>query len=374
MMIIIPIILIFLVIYCLSLIFYIIGNIKKNKLYRNNNLEPVSVIVAVKNGTLSLPNLLQDLENQNYQGEIEFIIVNDESIDDSKKIIKKFENKNHHFKYISSTNGNPKLKFKKKALDAGIKAANFDILLFTDVDCRLPKTWVTSMSQSFDLEVDYVIGVSKINTTNNIISWFQKIDLMMLFYVARGMCNLNVPFASIGQNQAYRKQLYEKVGFLDILDSIQGDDTLFLQLCIKHNIKVVFNDNPQSFVISRIENKLCSFIKQRIRWAADLKVMWNYNKTLFIVSLSTFMTNMIILLLLLDLLTLNIFNYSKLFYLILIMKLILELFLYITGGIKLKFRANLIGFLYWFILEIPYVVFMGIGSFFVQFIGWRGQK
>ena len=55
-------------------------------------------------------------------------------------------------------------------------------------------------------------------------------------------------------------------------------------------------------------------------------------------------------------------------------KLILEIILYIIGGIKLKLNINPIGFMYWFILEIPYVVFMGIGSFFIKFIGWRGQK
>ena len=363
------------IIYCISLIFYIIGNLQKVQILQHNQLEPISVIVAVKNGELSLPNILTDLENQDYEGKVEFIIVDDQSIDNSKKIIQEFENKNPQFKYISSTNGNPKLNFKKKAIDAGIKNTNYNILLFTDVDCRLPNTWITSMAKSFNLGVDYVIGVSRVNVnSNNLIALFQKIDLMMLFYVARGMCNLNTPFASIGQNQAYRKKLYQKVGFLDIVESIQGDDTLFLQLCVKHNIKVVFNDNPQSFVSSRIENKFCPFIKQRIRWAADLKVMWNYNKKLFIISLSTFMSNMIILLLFLECFIFKVFNYLDILYLLLLIKLILELLLYLIGSLKLKLKTNLFSFLYWFILEIPYVVFMGFGSFFSTWIGWKQEK
>ena len=196
MMLIIYILVTLLIIYCISLILYIIGNLKKNQILKHNQLEPISVIVAVKNGELSLPNILTDLENQDYEGKVEFIIVDDQSIDNSKKIIQEFENKNPQFKYISSTNGNPKLNFKKKAIDAGIKNTNYNILLFTDVDCRLPNTWITSMAKSFNLEVDYVIGVSKVDlNSNNLISLFQKIDLIMLFYVARGMCNLNTPFA-----------------------------------------------------------------------------------------------------------------------------------------------------------------------------------
>ena len=171
----------------------------------------------------------------------------------------------------------------------------------------------------------------------------------------------------------YKKSVYDEIGFLDISDSIQGDDTLFLQLCAKKNKKVIFNDNPNSFFKSRIENNLWCFIKQRIRWAADLKVMWNYNKILFLISLSTFVINSVIILLTLDCLFFQINDNLKILYTILMIKIILELILYIIGGIKLKLNINPIGFIYWFILEIPYVVFMGIGSFFVQFIEWRGQ-
>ena len=195
----------------------------------------------------------------------------------------------------------------------------------------------------------------------------------MLFCVARGMTIMNFPFASIGQNQAYRKEIYNEIGFLDISDSIQGDDTLFLQLCLKNNIKVNFNSDRNSFVNSRIENDLIPFIKQRMRWAADLKVLWNYNKILFIISLSTFITNFLILIFSFNI----IFNSEQSFYfinIIIFMKLVLELILYKVGSINLSYNINIFNFLKWFLLEIPYVVFMGFGSFFIKYIGWKGQK
>ena len=36
------------------------------------------------------------------------------------------------------------------------------------------------MVQLFDSNTDYVIGVSVIDKTLNLVTWFQKIDLMML--------------------------------------------------------------------------------------------------------------------------------------------------------------------------------------------------
>ena len=55
-------------------------------------------------------------------------------------------------------------------------------------------------------------------------------------------------------------------------------------------------------------------------------------------------------------------------------KLILEYILYNIGAKNLSFKMNNITFIYWFFLNVPYVVLMGAGSFFAKYIGWRGQK
>ena len=57
-----------------------------------NNTVPISVIIAVKNGANSLLSLIKCLKNQTYSGVLEFIIVDDESNDDTYKIIKNIEN------------------------------------------------------------------------------------------------------------------------------------------------------------------------------------------------------------------------------------------------------------------------------------------
>ena len=366
-------VLLLIVIYMISLVIYIAGNFIPSANNTTHKLNPISVIVAVKNGEKSLPHLLNDLKNQDYKGLTEYIIVDDESTDNTKQIIKKFQSIHNKFRYISSKDGNEKLFFKKKALDAGIKNAHFDILLFTDVDCRLKKSWVKSMAQYFKKDIDYVVGFSEVPYLNNIVAWFQRIDFLMLLTAARATCNLKIPFASTGQNQAYRKNCYEKIGFLELENSIQGDDTLFLQLCAQKDMHVVFNDDKKSFVSSRVEKKILTFIKQRIRWSGDAKLMWRYNKPFFIVILSTFLINALIIILSYAtiFLTATYINYLQM---ILLMKFILELGIYVTGSIQFNSTFNIALFLYWFILEIPYVLLMGIGSIFVKYISWRGQK
>ncbi len=363
----------FIVIYIGSLITYILGNIINHNIKKSHHLQSVSIIIAVKNGQDSLPNILADLEKQKYEGESEYIIVDDESTDCTADIIKEYSRKNPRFIYVSSIEGNENLSFKKKALDAGIKNSKYDILIFTDVDCRLKENWIQSMASCFNDQVDYVVGVSEISKSLNIVSHFQKIDLLMMLIAGRAQCNLESPIASTGQNQAYKKNLYYKnEGFVKIKDSIQGDDSLFMHLCLKKNAKITFNDNPESFVQSRLETKFLSFIKQRVRWAADAKVMWNYNKIFFIILLSTFFINL--LLLLTPIMYFLLANSTlKIIYILFISKLILEFIIYTIASIKLKNKFNLVHFILWYILEIPYVVFVGIGSFFIKRIGWKGQ-
>ena len=71
------------IIYYGSLIIYFIGNIKNiPQLLSNQNMN-ISVIIAIKNGAISLPNLLSDLQQQEYKGVMEFILIDDESEDES---------------------------------------------------------------------------------------------------------------------------------------------------------------------------------------------------------------------------------------------------------------------------------------------------
>ena len=366
------IMLLIVIIYIISLLIYITGNLLYSTHRKSEKLPSISVIIAAKNGEKSLPNILSDLNKQNYQGNYEFIIVDDQSNDNTKNIIKEFEEKNSKFKYISSIEGDSRLFLKKRALDSGIKKSQYDILLFTDVDCRLKSNWIHSMANCFEKNIDYVIGYSEVSSPSNLISWFQKIDLLMMMSAGMATANLNIPFACSGQNQAYKKSLYQKIGFLKINDSIQGDDTLFLQLCLKEKIKTRFNNNNKSFVQSRMEINILSFIKQRMRWAADAKIMWAYSKGYFIIILSTFLTNL--LLLLSPIILFLEYDFMIFLYILGLMKLILEFIIYIIGSNKFKTFINPVMFLFWFMVEIPYVVFVGIGSFFIKYIGWKGQK
>ena len=360
--------------YCLGILWFIIGALKsKQKVYTSNiadNLN-VSVIVCVKNGESSLPNILKDLSNQIYNSKIEFIIVDDNSFDNTKVIINEFVSKDNRFKYVHSLDGSENLKFKKRALDAGIKFSKYDYLLFTDVDCRVGNNWAQSIANNFINGSDYVIGYSKVANGSKFVSKFQQIDFMMLMYAALGSTTLKYPIASTGQNQAYKKSLFKHVnGFNKISHLMQGDDSIFLNICKKSaNTVINFSKNPSSFVKSKVHTSWKDFILQRARWAGDANIMWKYNKLFFIYILSTFFINLFLFLS-----PFLFFILGELVVIAYLLKLIFELLLYLIGTYKFNETLNILLFLKWFLLQPMYVFFMGIFSFYQNNINWRNSK
>jgi cellulose synthase/poly-beta-1,6-N-acetylglucosamine synthase-like glycosyltransferase len=363
----------FFIYYLGSLVVYGFGNLKKpidNKLKQNHS---VSVIVAVRNGEKALPSLLSDLQNQDYHEKLEFIIVDDDSTDSSANLIKSISKQDSRFIYAQSKTGKTNLSHKKKALDSGISVATGEILLFTDVDCRMGKNWVKNTSEYFQTNIDYIIGYSDTLPTKKWASIFQKLDMFMLMIAAKGITQQGIPWASIGQNQGYRKSLYKKVGGFDkISDCLQGDDSLFLQVCRKiGNIKAVFVDDPETYVTGRTEETWSGFLRQRMRWAGDANLMIKYNKLFFVTIISTFIGNIFpIILIILSIFQDNYYYFS----IIILLKLFIEVLLYILGSIKYRKPIDLFEFVFWFLIQMPYIVLMGIMSFWAQNFGWKGRK
>ncbi|MDP3974067.1 MAG: glycosyltransferase family 2 protein [Candidatus Daviesbacteria bacterium] len=104
----------------------------------NNSKKKVSVIIPVYNGEKTLRQCLESVLDQAYKN-YEVIIVNNNSNDRTKEIIKSFKQKNIKYifeEYIS----------RGAARNAGIKAATGKIITMTDADCIVPKNWLQKLT------------------------------------------------------------------------------------------------------------------------------------------------------------------------------------------------------------------------------------
>ena len=353
--------------YLVYIIRFSIGINQNYQPKKSNKKIPISVIIAVKNGGESVPLMLNALSKQIYDGDMEFIIIDDNSTDNTKNDIINFSNQDNRFQYVHSNSGSRDLQHKKRALDAGIKHSKYEHLLFTDIDCIVQSEWIASTASLFTNEINYIIGHAYVNSKKTLLNKFQRVDLLMLLFASYGSTSLGAPWASTGQNQAYTKTLYNKIGgFNQLKQYLQGDDTLFLQLAIKHGAQVAFNSNPKSYVISRTETKWINLLQQRARWSGDANVMWKFNINFYLAALATFNINLII--------TMLIFTpYFKIGLIALSAKVFFETIMYISGMKKLQYQnLNYADFICWSLMVPVYTVIMGVASFFN--VKWKGSS
>jgi cellulose synthase/poly-beta-1,6-N-acetylglucosamine synthase-like glycosyltransferase len=356
------------------LLWFVFGNFLSSK-NKESILKPgVSVIVAIRNGGESLSHLISTLSKQDYLGEMEFILVDDDSDDSTKEIILQKSNLDNRFILENSNTGDASLNHKKRALDAGIKRAKNEWLLFTDVDCKFSSSWVSEMAKNFTNKNKYIIGFSEVCRDKNWVTIFQSLDYLMLMIAARGSANLGVPWASSGQNQAYRKSLYNSIGgFSKISNYLQGDDSLFLQLCRNSKTgKIVFVDDFKLRTKARQERKIKSLFKQRLRWAGDAKIMWKFNKIFFLSMLITYSHAVLLLIMVVLGIINNSYVYNTLFY-FLIIHIFIEFILYITATLFFNKRIRPIDFIFWSIFHIFFIVIVGSGILLYNRISWKGR-
>ena len=223
-------------------------------------------------------------------------------------------------------------------------------------------------------DVDYVIGQSEIRNRGNIVTRFQALDFLMMMVAARGAANSGRAWGCSGQNQAYRESLFQKVGgFSQIADELQGDDSLFLQLCRKRgSARVVFIDSEGSKTIGRQEKKWSSFLKQRLRWAGDANHMWKFNGLFFLSFLAALVLSTSIIVTLIAGIIKNPL-YIKIVVKIFTVKFILDFLLYFTGIRQKDISMEFPDFLIWFGIHTPYITAMGVGSFFANSFRWHGR-
>lgn len=226
---------------------------KKAKTYRTD-CPPVSVIVYAKNESENLRQYLPSLLCQEYP-EYEIIVVNDGSTDESDEILNLFENEYKHLYHTYIPEDVKYLSRKKLALTVGIKAAKYDILLFTEANCQpISKNWISAMARNYTDNISIIIGYCaythykgffhKLVAYDNLINGLQYISSALVDH----------PYTASGRNLSYKKELFfSKKGYSKSLSLHAGDDDLFInESATSTNTKIEYT--PESITeMAKIE-------------------------------------------------------------------------------------------------------------------------
>ncbi len=362
--------------YILIILFFLFGLYlrppkRTDKKYR------VSVVIAARNEEKNIGNVLSELAKQTYPDELfEVIVVNDESEDNTEKIIENYASEYQFIKQVQTKSGTSDgLTAKKRALSQGISASTGEIILSTDADCHVKPTWIETMVSYFTDEVGFVVGFSQFGTPRKKYSLFEQLqatDFLSLMAAAQGSVRLNCPLAASGQNLAYRREAFDEVGgYQKIKDRISGDDVLLLQLIHKlTHWKIGFASSASAFNWTYPEKTVKAFLNQRKRWASNGSYQIKLNKTFFGFIAVMFFVNALMLF---GIPLYYILNQTLILPLICLLAKFLIEFIILLNSAIFYHRLDLVKYFpIWSVLQIPYVVFTGLLGTFGHF-RWKNR-
>lgn len=259
-------------IYFLLIVYLVIGFIRQELFNTSKKEQQInfSIIIPFRNEAENLPKLITSIENLEYLPNLfEVIFIDDDSTDNSPKIIKKFIQKHTNCSLIQ--NDRKTNSPKKDAIVSALKKSSFEWIVTTDADCVLPQQWLTYLS-SFIVEKNpnMVVAPVNYNTKNTFLQQFQMFDFMSLQGATIGSFGNKNPFLCNGANLAYKKEIFHLVnGFNGNTSVASGDDIFLFEKFLRYNKKSVHYLKSSAATVTTFPvGSWKKLIQQRIRWAS----------------------------------------------------------------------------------------------------------
>ena len=142
-------------------------------MYNFNRYPTVSIIIPVRNEEDHIGKLLTDIQSQLYPSEyIEVLVIDDDSTDNTVKIIKELNFKN--VKVLPLKVDEKINSYKKRAITLGVNNSEAELIVTTDGDCRVSENWISCIVDYYLKEKVQLISAPVSYHTEK--TWFEKIQ------------------------------------------------------------------------------------------------------------------------------------------------------------------------------------------------------
>lgn len=230
----------------------------------------LSVVIPFRNEEHNLKPLLSSLSQQNYPGNVEVVLVDDNSIDRSVEIIQenapfcKFKTTLLTLDYNDSVN----LTSKQQAVHKGILSAQNDAVVLTDADMIFETDWLSSLGEQLSNGADFVFGRSSIyNKGNSFFVRFQAYQLDFLFCIAGSFYHAGITGSCMGNNIALLRNKYISTGGYEKIGYSIVEDRALYALFKKNNLNCKMAEPFHSKAYTLPCRTIKQFHHQMLRWA-----------------------------------------------------------------------------------------------------------
>lgn len=238
----------------------------KPKTKGHSQQHPVSVVICARDEDENIARNLPGVLVQNYSTTHEVVVVNDNSVDDTKYILAELQKKFRKLQVVDLTQEAKMIAGKKFPLSIGIKEAKHEIVLLTDADCvPASEYWMFKMQDAFHNGTEIALGYGAYHKLPGFLNKAIRFETFHTALQYFGYALAGKPYMGVGRNLAYRKDVFfRNKGFSAINHIPSGDDDLFInRVATKENTSVVLD--PEAFTLSKPKQTWKDWKKQKNR-------------------------------------------------------------------------------------------------------------
>ena len=232
--------------------------------------EPASIVIAAYNEGKVIAATLQSLLKTDYQGELEVIVIDDGSGDDTTAEVEKIAATDARVRLIRQDN-----RGKARALQRGIATAKHELIVFIDADTHCQRHTLRHLLAPFgNPDIGGVSGHAKVGNLRSFIARCQSLEYTVGFNLdRRAYTRWNCITVLPGAISAIRKTAIDRAGGLS-LDTLAEDTDLTLNLH-KQRLRIVYV--PAAVAWTEAPETVRALSRQRFRWAyGTLQCLWKH--------------------------------------------------------------------------------------------------
>ena len=234
--------------------------IKKKEIGEKN---PISVIVYARNHAAYLEKNIPEWLSQEDTA-FELVLVNDCSWDDTEDLLRSLAVTYPQVKIVNVPIDDRFRRTKKYALTLGIKAAQYEQILFIEAD-YLPrsKKWIAHMQANFTENTELVLGYAPFPAGATFSTLLSRFDHFMTALYSLSFAIKGKAFSGYGQNIAFTKTtFFAGKGYASHMHLTYGETDFFInQHATPKNTRVEIN--PASHVLTDKKYSYAQFVKDK---------------------------------------------------------------------------------------------------------------
>lgn len=208
----------------------------------------ISVVIPAKNEERTIEKTLESLKNQTYEGNIEIIVVDNNSTDKTASIASKLGAK-------VVTEKTPGVAI---ARQTGCMSAQGSIIAMTDADTRLPLNWIESIVDAFEQN-------PKIVAVGGLQSFYDAKPLLSFLMDLANNTLLHAPKWFLGNNLAVKSDAFRKIGGFNIHIPVFEDQEICERL-------------KKLGIVKKLPNLVVMVSARRYNELGLISGIWYYNK------------------------------------------------------------------------------------------------